>query len=745
VSPRGVNHIGVTMGSLAQPMRGGRSLLWTAVPLIVLVAGVARAQTPPSTPHHLPPVTAEVVRVDVLVTDRGGRPRAGLRGEDFVVLEDGQPRPITSFAAFAVNAPSAPPSNAPAAPEGGRQRTQTPNPNRYVVLVVDDIHIEAGNLARLRKTLERFLDRDLGIEDQVALVTTSGQRSQEFTEDRHSLRQVAAKLAPQERRTASTRVPYITEYQAERIAAGDPEALRLAVEEITSERTAPNAEFEAKAVARAVLNECIQNARATLGTLENVVRGMSNLPGRKIVILFSDGFLTGLSVEGSAAFDIRRITDAGMRAGVILYSLDSKGLVALTPGTSASSRMPIVRQIDGSLGGFNLREELSREGEFAIRNAMGALADDSGGFLVADTNDLGKWLRRTLQDTDSYYLIAYAPAAAEDDGRFRRIEVRLPGLHGVRVRHRKGYFAGGGRASGSTTAAGAPNAADSSASPASDPGDSAMRLALLSPSPLTDIPLRLSADLLSVDATRLQLVVNARVDLRPALFRSIGDRRQAIFTVAAIVLDDSGAVVASLPAERSTLELSDAELARAVETGLSYQQATPVSPGRYRVRVAVRADGQGWVGNASQRVEAPDLADGKLTLSSLFLFKEGSAKGTSAVAAVGADGRSLRSAQVERQFHREESLYVQFFACDGRSDAAGEAALVAVAELWRDGKRLAASGPEAMTADEGGGPPLQLRRIGLRPFEPGDYELRMVVTEEPSRRTASASTTFAIE
>jgi VWFA-related protein len=719
---------------------------------MVLAARTAHAQTPPPNPAQVPNVTTEIVRIDVVVTDRGGKARQGLRREDFVVLEDGQPQQITGFAAFAG-------PQAPAAPTGATQApaaesppaVAAPNARRYVVLVVDDIHTEAANLIQLRKTLDRFLNTSLGSEDQVALVTTSGARSQEFTDDRHALSQVVARLSPQMRRMTPTGVPHITEYQAERIERGDREALGLAVAEIQAARLSSNAEMEARAVARAVFAECIQNARSTLGTLENVVRGMSDLRGRKVVILASDGFLIGLGADSTVAFDLRRIADAATRSGVIVYSLDTKGLVALSPGLSASSRMS---DVPGDVGGvpppdatatsYDARQRLEREGEGAIRDAMNALAVDTGGFLATDTNKLGEALRRILKDTETYYLIAYEPAPAIRDGRFRRIEVRLPGVRGVRVRHRTGYFCRSNRDNDSRTSAGLSDpTGERSAQQPGDRAASEMKSALLSPSPLTAIPLGLSVDFVSIDAKQVQVAVSAQVDLRPVLFHRAGDRRLATVTVAGVVFDQSGAIVGSLPSERAALELTDAEFERAIEAGLAYQHAAPVTPGRYRVRVAVREDGQGRLGSASQWIEAPDLADGKLILSSLFLFKEGDAKG--AVASASADGSPLRSVQAERQFHREENLYVQFFAYNVRRDAGGATNLVAVAEVWRGGKRLASSAPEPMAASEGGAPPQQLRSVMLRAFEPGQYDLRIVVTDEMSHTTVSASAAFTIE
>lgn len=161
------------------------------------------------------------------------------------------------------------------------------------------------------------------------------------------------------------------------------------------------------------------------------------------------------------------------------------------------------------------------------------------------------------------------------------------------------------------------------------------------------------------------------------------------------------------------------------------------------MRVAVREDGEGRLGSASQWVQVPDLGDAKLILSSLFLLREDDA--ARARGSASADGPALRSVQAQRQFHREENLYVQFFAYNVRRDAGGATNLLTRAEVWRGGERLASTAPEPMSAGEGGAPPFELRRIKLRPFEPGEYEVRIVVTDELSHATTSRAAAFAIE
>ncbi|HXK09911.1 MAG TPA: VWA domain-containing protein, partial [Vicinamibacteria bacterium] len=376
------------------------------------VAGLAtgpsvRAQAPPEPAKAdvLPPVSVEVVRIDVVVTDRGGHAKAGLAREDFAVLEDGKPQTLVQFGAYArrmVAKPSTPVPS-PSAPAVVDEAAR-PRPTRFVVLVVDDVHMELANMLRTREALTRFLDEDTNPEDQIALVTTGSAQgvSQEFTSDRDLLRRAISRLTARSRAAAWLGPPHLTEYQAEMIERGDTLALALAVEELVRERPGdPAPEAEVKQAARLILAEAVYDSERTLEVVEGLTRGLSRLPGRKTIFLLSDGFVTGRSVHSGAGFDIRRIIDASTRAGVVIYSLETRGLT-VPRGWSAQDRM-----IDPET--LSLRFMIERQSEEATRDAMNALAADTGGFLADSSNSLQAGLRRILEDTETYYVLAYEP------------------------------------------------------------------------------------------------------------------------------------------------------------------------------------------------------------------------------------------------------------------------------------------------------------------------------------------------
>jgi VWFA-related protein len=723
--------------------------------LVCLLAGLAaepalRAQTrePPRVPV-LPPVTTEVVRLDVVVSQRG-QARGGLTREDFTVLEDGQPQTIVQFEAYAGTArttalvaePTAPPSPAP------RERilaTPAPAPARYVVLFVDDVHIDMGGVTRLKKSLARFVEDDLGPEDRVALVTTSGTGgSGAFLTNRGALQQAVSQLSLKDRRSEWFGAPYLSEYQAELIERGDEEALDVAAQElvyagVVMDRAA--AEGIAKQKARSVLHEAVAGCRLTLTTLEGLVRGLSGLPGRKVVFLLSDGFLTGISAHSGIGYDLQLITDAGTRAGVVIYSLDTGGLVASFSGGSASNRRPL----GGNPYLMGLLASWQTRGANAEKDAMNGLAAGTGGFLVENSNDLRAGLQRMLKDTETYYVLAYEPSNTQRDGAFRRIEVRLPGHRDLKVRARAGYYAPGSRTALRQSGVPQPDAPRGAEGATKPPQiDAALRAVLAAPPPESAIPVRLSADFVKAEDGAPQAVVSGYVDAN-ALPAPQGEGRPMTVEVGAQVFDESGTLAASLETEQKTLGPTSSSPDLAPRDGLGYQKGAALGPGRYEVRLAVREPVTGRVGSASQWLEIPDLATGRLTLSSLFLLKADGATPGPAETSPEGDPR-LHSVQAVRRFRRDESLYLHFYVYNPRRDATGATSLVSQMEVLRDGAVLGLATPEAMAQADLRFPLVShTSRIKLQPLGPGSYELRVTVTDHNALEKATRSIGFAVE
>jgi hypothetical protein len=385
---------------------------------------------------------------------------------------------------------------------------------------------------------------------------------------------------------------------------------------------------------------------------------------------------------------------------------------------------------------IGLIEAMQRRSFEATRDAMHALAADTGGFLVENSNNLRAGLQKILDDTETYYVLAYEPVNTKRDGSFRRIEVRLPGVRDVRVRTRSGYLAPDDRRASLV-------AAPAEAARRAEQRQAEMRTALNSLAPLAGIPVRLSADFVSVDRGETQVVVSGLVGVETLPFVRLRDRYQATIEAVAVVQDEEGKVAATLPTERTVMDLGEAEYRQVLARGgLPYQRAVALPPGRYQVRLAVREDALGLLGSAWQRVEVPDLGPGRLALSSLFLLKENEPAAPPDPQAA----PDLRTAQALRHYRRGESLYAQIYAYNPKRDPSGATNVVSQAEILRGGVTLGTAAPEPIELGEPQGPPLpHTTRIKLQRFEPGDYELRVTVTDRNATALATRRVAFSID
>jgi VWFA-related protein len=696
-------------------------------PAIALLLAAGASPAPQAAPGReqqkapsLPPVRAELVQLDVVVTDRDGRCVAGLGPGDFEVLEDGRPQPLSHFAEEArpgVRAEAAAPSPSGPAPAPVPAPARPAPRGRLFVLAVDDLHTAPGNMAGARRAMTRFVDDQVSGDDLVALATTSGTRGvfQDFTRDKDALRRAIARVESRYQPVEPVGAPYLSEYQAELIDRTDAEALNLAVREVLQTEDylgEVGAREKVYAQARRMVFEIMQRSGRALEAILGVVQGLAPLPGRKVVVLVSDGFLVGLGAAENRAFDVRRIVDAATRSGVVLYALDTRGLIADVPGGSASFQGPQVLTAPGA------RASLQTRGNEAQRQSLNALAEDTGGFLVRNTNDLSQGLGRILRDNEAYYLLAYEPTNAARDGKFRRIEVRLRARTGLRVRTRSGYFAPDDR---------------KAAAKAEDPEalrEREIGQALGSLFPLEGVPMRMSADFIDLPPAGPQAVIRTHLDVSGVPFLPAGDRYAADLEIAGAVYDEAGQLVGQVSGERAQLSLTEESYRNALADGLTVQKTLALAPGRYQVRMAAREATRSLLGSASGWIEIPDVAARPLTLSSVFLLAD-----------AGEGATDLVDVQVERRFRSGQGLHYVVHVYSPSRDGAPGTALQA--QVWRGTTLVGVTPKHDVVPGPGEAAARWSERISLAGFAAGPYELRVVATAGTTR--AERRVAFEVE
>jgi len=712
-----------------------------------------------------PGVQAELVRLDVVVTGPDGKLVRNLTREDFQLLEDGKPQRLTNFLAVARVGPAAP---APAAPETASAAKpavpaepaapagQPGAPVRYVAIFVDDLHIAPGNMDYTKQALRRFVAEFLGPDDRVAIVTSSGPGGvQELTRDRAALQAAIERLSVQQANVLPAQGSQMTAAQAELILRGDPNALQLATRMMADEPgsvfsgQSPQAAVEAaggfnpasvidakdraaaqevRRQARAILAEALRFSEATLSQVDDVLRSLASVPGRKLCLLVSDGFLVGMGTSDEQTRHLRAVIDAATRSGAVVYALDAHGL-ATTGGDSS---------VAGAPAPPGLRERVDRLVAQQFRETLSGLANDTGGFLVRGTNELATGLRRMLEDNDAYYLMAYEPTNTKRDGRFRKIEVRLPRHAGLVVRTRRGYLAPDDRKSADKLH---PSGARAPAPPVLDEAEA--RAVLASPIPSNGIPVRLVVDYLDLPPAGSQAIVRVHANLAGLRWRQADGRQRADLELVGGVFDSNGGPVGPPFGRRFDLDLTRSEHEQAQKAGLHYQNRVVLGPGRFEVRLIAREPALAPLGGAVQWVEIPDLAAGKLTLSSVFLSTSAATAGD---ATRDGGGEALRDVQTLRRFKRSENLYFQLYVYNVREGDQAASDVVLQAQILSGGKPIAASKPQPVTLDWKDGVLLpQSSAMGLESLTPGRYELRIVVVDRNTKATVYRDVDFTVE
>jgi hypothetical protein len=301
-------------------------------------------------------------------------------------------------------------------------------------------------------------------------------------------------------------------------------------------------------------------------------------------------------------------------------------------------------------------------------------------------------------------------------------------------------------ASGYFSRAAAPAATREPAAPTAEETSGLLRTALDSSYSLRALPVDLSADFVATDVGDV-LVTSACLDAGRLPFAPTGDGHEAAaFELVGVVVDEEGKSVSQF-SDRVELSLTPEAKERALRNGLTYRKTVAVRPGFLQARIAVRADGSGHLGSASQWVEVPDLSRAALALSSILVLAEGEDGGASPPTARGAISfDQARRAEVSRRFPRGGHLDYLLIVYGRRKPGTASPLEVNVESQLLSGNSILTRSPRRPVSEEGpAGLPVVTGRLRLDPLAPGDYELRLVVSNPSASATATRSLRFTVE
>lgn len=374
--------------------------------------------------------SAAVIEVDVIVRDRDGKFLSGLTADDFEIFEDGKPQPVQQFYVVS-GAPDT--GRGPAGPAGA-DTGSTRRHDRMFVFLFDQDHLGAESIVRLKRAAEAFITSDMRDNDVAGIVVNGRIAGGRLTNSKAELLAALKTVMPYpDARPARMRVlrefPRIdSEFEAARIADGDQRLLREVTQRVCSQQLplcvaegGPDViEEHIDRKSRTYIDETRGHTGNILRTLSSMATGLARFPGRKTLLLLTEGFF---SDESRPA--LMQIAAQAARSSVTIYSLDSRGLAG-----SGSREMPDVTTMGGGLG----------RAQDSAQDGPAILAGETGGYVLRNASNFIGAFQQLADDTSAYYVIGYAPPNAALDGRFRKIEVKTR-VRDVAVRARKGYLA----------------------------------------------------------------------------------------------------------------------------------------------------------------------------------------------------------------------------------------------------------------------------------------------------------------
>jgi len=702
------------------------------------------------------PTTVSAILVDVVVRDRKGDPVKDLTQGDFEIYEDGVKQDVGSMTPIFLPEPAAPanaaapaaaapavaakPATPPADTSAAAQEEAVAKAPQMIALVFDRLTSDSRTLAYHAAT--KYLGDQTVSTNYLAVygIDIKLIPLQNFTRDAGLIKKAIDNFANRSTSQFGSTTEDLKKADAQNMSAMDLQdrasqaaatggaAGGAAAAAIGAD--AAQAQFQQMSASMTQTFDSLERDQAgfaTANALLAVVNGMRTVPGRKSIVFFSEG----MAIPPNVFEQFRSVIDAANRANVSIYPMDAMGL-------RAESSVGQVRDEINNEGKLNTRRtgadkvggammaNLERN-EDLLRmdpsSGLGELADKTGGFLIQNTNDLRGGFTRIESDMRNYYMLTYVPKNDTFDGKFREINVRVK-RGGVSIHSRKGYYA--------VHETGQP--VRTYEAPA---------LAALDRTPVPNaFPVRASFLRFPEKDHPQRISVVVQLSTAPITFVPAEDKKTytSDFTVLVRFSDGAKQVIDKV-SQRYQVAGPIEKLDQAKNGQVVFYRQPELPPGFYTMETVVY---DALAKKASVRfatIEQPTEDTAQLRMSSLMLVSRGEH-------AENPDGdnplivhNTLLYPNLGVPFKKAADKELAFFftAYTG-TDA--QAPLTGTIELLQNANVVARSALQLAAADADGRVQ-QLSRIPIEALQPGEYQLRILVTQ--GKRTVSRSTEFRIE
>jgi VWFA-related protein len=518
---------------------------------------------------------AELVLTNVIVRDaKTGEPIRGLKQSDFKIFENGKEQSIDSFDFESVDMATplkeATVNGLAAGPTGSKAvvvaKPEELRNHRLIVMFFDLTSMQPEDLERSVDAAQAFLKTKMQPADLVALVSLGDTLNvdQDFTADKNAL---------------ISEVGAYNGTEGQGFAQG-ANANTNQVEDTTA-YTPDESEY----------NDL--NTDRELFALRSISQSLAKINEKKSLLYFSGG-ISRDGIENEAS--LRSAINAAVRADMAIYSVDTRGLQAVTPLGDASTGS--LRGQSGFNGGALTA---NMNANFASQEVMATLSSDTGGKAFFDSNDFAPAFAQVQNDNSAYYAIGFHSTNPARDGKYRKLTVKID-RPGVKLDYRPGYYA----------------PADFKHSGKED-REQELQDQLASDLPATDMAVYMNAMYFRLDENRFFMPVSLVVPGSQIPFVKGGDKDKATLDIIGAVLDQTQRPVGRV---RDTVKLNLDPSLQARQKNIQYTTSFNLPPGKYQLKFVVRENQTGRMGSFIADVTLPDLRKAPLKMSSIVLASQ---------------------------------------------------------------------------------------------------------------------------
>jgi VWFA-related protein len=519
-------------------------------------------------------VNAELVLTNVVARDaKTGELVRGLKQSDFSVYENGKQQQIATFDFQSVDmaAPlnEATVSGLAAGTKGpGNKAVVVARPedlrnHRLIVMFFDLTTMQPEDLERSVDAARDFLKKKMATADLVALVSLGDtlKVDQDFTADKDAL---------------WNEVGIYNGTQGQGFAQG-ANANSNQVEDTTG-YTPDESEY----------NDL--NTDRELFALRAISKSLEKISEKKSLLYFSGG-ISRDGIENQAS--LRAAINSAVRANLAIYSVDTRGLQAISPLGDASTGS---LRGTGAYNGGALTNNMNAN--FATQEVMATLSSDTGGKAFFDSNDFAPAFAQVQRDTSAYYAIGFHSTNPARDGKYRKLTIKI-NRPGIKLEYRPGYYA----------------PSDFQHSGKED-RERDLDDQLSSDLPATDMAVYLDAMYFRLDENRFYVPVSLIVPGSQVPFVKGGDKDKATLDIIGVVIDE---VKRPIGRARETVKLNLDQSLGARQKNIQYNTSFNLPPGKYHLKFVVRENQTGRMGSFEADINLPEMKKVPLKMSSIVL------------------------------------------------------------------------------------------------------------------------------